>query len=133
MIVAPLVEGDAGFLDSILDQLCALSEEAAVKEGKSKGNSIFKLSTLKQIAKRMGLIVGLAKPDMIVTLRNAMLRATELKVIEASKRDGTYVVDKNTVPRLINLVLRYPDALQRSSALATRQEVQNKEVNGSRC
>ena len=133
MIVAPLVEGDAGYLDSILGQLCGLSEEASVKEGKSKGNSIYKLSTLKQIAKKMGLIVGLAKPDMIVTLRSAVLRASELRVIEASKyRDGTYVIDKNTVPRLINLVLRYPDALQRSSALATRQELQNKEVNGSR-
>ena len=28
-------------------------------------------------------------------------------------------------------MLRYPDALQRSSALATRQDLQNKEVNGS--
>ena len=58
-----------------------------------------------------------------------MLRPTELKVIEASKRDGTYVVDKNTVPRLVNLV-RYPDALQQSSALATRQDLQKKEANG---
>ena len=79
------------------------------------------LSTLKQIAIKMGLIVGIPKPDMIIALRNAMLRATELKVIEATKRDGTYVVDKNTVPRLANLVLRYPDALQRPSALATQQ------------
>jgi hypothetical protein len=131
-VVTPLVEGDAGFLDFILDQLCALSDEAAVKEGKAKGNSIFKLSTLKQIAKKMGLIVGIPKPDMIIALRSAVLRATELKDIEASKRDGTYTVDKNTVPRLVNLVLRYPDALQRSSALATRQDLQNKEVNGTR-
>ena len=65
-------------------------------------------------------------------LRNAVLRASELKLIEATKRDGTYITDKNTVPRLVNLVLKYPDALQRSSALATRQELQNKEVNGSR-
>ena len=101
-----LVEDDAGFLDSILDQLCALSDEAAVKEGKTKGNSIFKLSTLKQIAKKMGLIVGIPKPDMIIALTNAMRRATELKVIKASKRDGAYVVDKNTVHRLVNLVKR---------------------------
>ena len=47
-----LVEGDDGFLDSILDQLCSLSDEAALKEGKAKGNSIFKLSTLKLIAKK---------------------------------------------------------------------------------
>ena len=46
-VVTTLVEADAGFLDSILDQLCALSDEAAVKEGKAEGNSFFKLSTLK--------------------------------------------------------------------------------------
>ena len=45
-VATNLVEGDAGFLDSILDQLCALSDEAAVKEGKAKGNSIFKLTIL---------------------------------------------------------------------------------------
>ena len=105
-VATSVVEGDAGFLDSILDQLCALSDEAAVKEGKAKGNLFFKLSCLKQIAKKMSLIVGIPKPDMIIALRNAMLRATELKVIEASKRDGTYVVDKNTVHRLVNLVKR---------------------------
>ena len=76
-VATNLVEGDAGFLDSILDQLCALSDEAAVKEGKAKGNSIFKLSTLKEMAKKMGLIVGIPKPNMIIALRNAMLRATE--------------------------------------------------------
>ena len=42
----------------------------------------------------------------IIASINAMLRTTELKVIEASKRDGTYVVDKNTVHRLVNLVKR---------------------------
>jgi hypothetical protein len=36
------------------------------------------------------------------------------------------------MPRLINLVFRYLDALQRSSALATRQDLQNKEVNGTK-
>ena len=38
-VVTTLIKGGAGFLDSILDQLCALSDEAAVKEGKAKGNS----------------------------------------------------------------------------------------------
>ena len=111
-VATNLVEGDAGFLDSILDQLCAFSDEAAVKEGKATGNSISKLSTLKQIARKMDFIVGIPKRDMIIALRNAMLRAT--------------------VPRLVNLVLGHPDALQRSSALATRQDLDNKEVNGSR-
>jgi hypothetical protein len=109
-----------------------MSDEGAIKEGISKGNSIFKLDTLKQIAKKTGLIIGLPKPEMIVALRSAVARASELKGIEALKRDGTYTMEKNYFPRLINLVLRYPDALQRSSALATRQDLQNKEVNGTK-
>jgi hypothetical protein len=57
-----------------------MSEEGAIKEGKAKGNSIFKLGTLKQIAKKRGLIIGLPKPKMIVALRGAVARAAELKV-----------------------------------------------------
>jgi hypothetical protein len=57
-----------------------MSEEGAIKEGKAKGNSISKLGTLKQIAKKRGLIIGLQKPEMIVALRGAVARAAELKV-----------------------------------------------------
>jgi hypothetical protein len=87
-----LVEGDEGFLESVLEKLCLMSEEGAIKEGKAKGNSIFKLGTLKQIAKKRGLIIGLPKPEMIVALRGAVARAAEVKDIEASKRDGTYTM-----------------------------------------
>jgi hypothetical protein len=71
-VVPPLVEGDAGFFDYIVEKICALSDEAAIKEGKAKGNSIFKLGTLKQIAKKRGPIIGLPKPEMIAALRNAV-------------------------------------------------------------
>ena len=69
---------------------------------------------------------------MVTALRIAVRKSEELKAIDASKRDGTYITDKNTIPRLVDLVLRFPDALQRSSALATRQDLQNMEVNGSK-
>lgn len=137
-VVAPttavvfLKEGEPGYLDQILTRLCALTDDEALKEGKAKGSSSFKLSTLKQIAKNMQLISGLAKPEMIQSLRNSAKTTEVLKNSIASKRDGTYVSDKNTYPRLINLVLAFPDALQRSSALATRQDLQNKEVNATR-
>lgn len=130
--VAPIADSDEENLDIILERLCALSDDDALKEGKAKGSSSFKLATLKKIAKKMGLVTGLAKPEMVTALRNAVKKSIELKALEETKRDGTYFSDKNTIPRLVNLVLRYPDALQRSSALATRQDLQNKEVNGSK-
>ena len=113
-----LVECQDGYLDSVLERLCSLSDEAAAKEGKAKGNSIFKLATLKKIAKNLGLVCGQAKPDMILSLRAAVAKSKELKSIEATKRE-----DKNTLPRLINLVFRYPDALQRSSAISTKTDI----------
>ena len=127
-----LTESDDANLDSVLERLCSLSDEAATKEGKAKGNSIFKLATLKKIAKKLGLVCGQPKPDMISSLRAAASKSKELKVIEANKREGTYTIDKNTLPRIINLVFRYPDALQRSAAISTRQDLQNKETNGNK-
>ena len=87
-----LVEGQDGYLDSVLERLCSLSDEAAAKEGKAKGNSIFKLATLKKTAKNLGLVCGQPKPDMILSLRAAVAKSKELKSIEATKREGT--IDK---------------------------------------
>jgi hypothetical protein len=118
-----LVEGQDGYLDSVLERLCSLSDEAAAKEGKAKGNSIFKIATLKKIAKNLGLVCGQPKPDIILSLRGAVAKSKELKSIEATKREGAYPIDKNSLPRLINLVFRYPDALQRSSAISTKMDI----------
>ena len=101
-VVAPtttavfLKEGEPGYLDQILTRLCALTDEEALKEGRAKGSSSFKLATLKQIAKNMQLVSGLAKPEMIQSLRNTAKTAEVLKNALASKRDGTYISDKNT-------------------------------------
>ncbi len=80
----------------------------------------------------MQLICGLAKQEIIQSLKTTTKTAEVLKNAIASKRDETYSTDKNSYPRLINLVLQFPDALQRSSALATRQDLQNKEIHASK-
>jgi hypothetical protein len=84
-----------------------------------------------QSSKTLGLVCGQAKPNMISSLRAAKSKSNELKVIEAKKREGTYTCDKKTL-FLDNLVFRYPDALQRSAAISTRQDLQNKETNGNK-
>jgi hypothetical protein len=85
---------------------------------------MFKLSTLKKIAKTLGLVCGQAKPEMMSSLRAA--------ISKAKKRKGTYTCDKSTLPKLINLVFCYPDALQQSAAISTGQDLQNKETNGNK-
>ena len=72
---------------------------------------------------------GLAKPEMINILRANVEKERLLDIIDNNDRCGTYRHDKNTFPRLVNLIMRYPDALQRSSALATRMDLQNKATN----
>ena len=132
IMASDVVEATVGEdLDEILARLCNLTEEAAVKEGKLKGTSAFKLSSLKKIAKQRGLVVGLAKPDMINRIRENVIKEKVLESIAEKERSGTYRHDKNTFPRLVNLVMRYPDALQRSSALATRMDLQNKTTNAN--
>ena len=79
----------------------------------------------------MGLVLCLAKPEMITQLRASVKREDELKKMDEKERNGTYRHDKNTVPRLVNLIMKYPDALQRSSALASRMDLQNKATNAS--
>lgn len=59
----------------------------------------------------MQLVSGLAKPVMIQSLKETAKTAEDLRNTIASKRDGTYVNDKNSYPRIINLVLQLPDAL----------------------
>ena len=105
-VVAPttavvfLKEGEPGYLDQILIRLCALTDEETVKEGNAKGSSSFKLATLKQIAKNMPLVSGLAEPEMIQSLRKTANTTEVLRNAIAPKRDGTDVTDKNTYRRL---------------------------------
>ena len=80
----------------------------------------------------MQLVSGLAKSEMIQSLSGSSKTAEVLRNAIASNRDGTYVTDKNTYPRHLNLILALSDALQRSSAFATRQDLQNKELDASR-
>lgn len=62
-ISQPIIEEN---LDMILAKLCALSDEEAAKEGKLKGNSAFKLSSLKLIARKRGMVSGTAKLEKLL-------------------------------------------------------------------
>jgi hypothetical protein len=50
-------------LCSLLTKLCSLSEDDAAKEGKQIGSSLFKLSWLKLLAKKRGLVLVQARND----------------------------------------------------------------------
>ena len=125
----PLIEED---LTAVLTKLCSLSEEESIKKGKLQSSSAFKSSTLKMVAKKQGMVMGSAKPEMIALLRASVAKEKELVSMDEKERNGTYRHDKNTAPRLVNLCMRYPYALQRYSALATRMDLQNKTTNANK-
>ena len=69
----------ASEVTQVLTRLCNLTEKEAVKEGKLKGTSAFKLSSLKKIAKQRGMVMGLANPDMIEFLRAVIVPGSRLE------------------------------------------------------
>jgi hypothetical protein len=81
-------------LCSLLTKLCSLSEDDAAKVGKLKGSSLFKLSWLKLLAKKRGLVLCLSKPEMITQLRASVKKEDELNEMDAVERNGTYRHDK---------------------------------------
>ena len=53
-------------------------------------------------------------------------KESEMKYTDDKERNGIFECDKNIVPRQVKLIIRQLDALQRSSVLATRKELQDK-------
>ena len=90
-------------LKKFLTRSCNRTEEEAVKEGKLKGTSAFKSSSLQKIAKQRSMVMGLAKPDMINLLRANVVKEKVLESIAENERSGTYRYDKNAFRRLVNL------------------------------
>lgn len=126
---SPLSEAS---LDEALLSLCALTDVEAEQEGNKKGSSKFSGVLLKELCVRFALKKSLSKPQMITSIRESSRNKEKLKIIIEDREGGTYRTNCNTLPRLINLVMKFPDAIMRSNALASKEDLQNKEVNGSK-
>ena len=112
-------------VEAAIAKVCALPPDEVARSAKISGIS---LDDLKQIAVHLNLKKTDSKSNLITSIRTKVETKKKLaEIIE--KEEGTFRKDKNTFFRLCNILMSFPDALQRSNLLATRTQLQNKEVN----
>jgi len=86
------------------------------------------LSAVKECAKHLCIPSSQSKNLLVKAIVEKVRRQQQLADIERAaeaSRGTTFRKDKNTIPRIINLLMQYPDALQRSFSLATRYDICN--------
>ena len=84
------------------------------------------LEDLKSVAKGLGLPVHQTKEALIASIKQKLINAAALQNI--MDNEGSFRKNRNTLPRIINFILQYPDAVMRSGALSTRLELQYRET-----
>lgn len=112
-------------LEGAIAKVCALAPDDAARSSRVSGVS---LEELKTIAGYLNLRKTDSKGNLIAAIRAKVEAKKKLGSI-LNKDEGTFRRDKNTFFRLCNILMTFPDALQRSNLLATRTQLQNKEVN----
>jgi hypothetical protein len=112
-------------------------------------NSKVTLEALTQLAISIKLKPGRKKkPELLMMVKTRLMNRTRLDVLRATESDSedenagpddldpaatvegfvAHRKDKNTFPRLCNFLLKDPDALQRTRLLATKQQLQDREI-----
>ena len=126
-------------IEQSIDRLLEVGVEGAKGYSHRNSNS-FTLSRLKLMAEHLGIPKSLAKENLIkaiITKKQNRVLLQQINEAEDSDsgselEDGmqTFVVNKNTFPRLCNILMTMPIALQRCNLLATRAQLQNRETGG---
>ena len=86
------------------------------------------IDTLKKCARRLNIPTTQSKGSLVNAIQTKVMKRKELDQIEKEEeasRGTSFRKNKNTLPRLINFLMNYPDALQRSFCLASRTDLQN--------
>lgn len=113
---------------AIKELIASGDPETVAKDARLSGWSVPKLKT-------MSCYLGLGKnfgkkKDIIAAIFGKVSARQSLDNMMASANDNsTFNKDKHTFPRLCNLIMQFPDAVQRCGALASKEQLQNKEVN----
>jgi hypothetical protein len=101
----------------------------------AKGNariSGISLERLQALAGHLGLSRSQGKARLVDSIRESIERKRRLNETEAVENGGSFRKDKNTVPRMVNILCAQSDLLTQADRLATRNDLQNREVNGSK-
>lgn len=115
--------------DAIKELIATGDPKGAAQNAKVSG---WALPKLKVMARALGLPTNQNKKELIEAIFAKRDAQTSLQDIMTNRNsNSTFRRNKDTIPRICNLIMQYPDALERSFALATKQQLQDKEVNGS--
>ena len=107
-------------------KLNEMTKEDAKKHSKVGGCD---LTTLKKIAEHLHIKQSMGKGDLVDAIFSKKENIAQLALINSKSVHHMFRKDKNTFPRILNIILSYPDALQRSGALASRMQLQDKTLN----
>jgi len=106
-----------------------MSEEVKAQSVAKGARAAFPVNLLNRMANRFKIATSQSKEALVLAIKESQKKQIALNSLETrSSSVSTYRKDKNTLPRIINLVLRYPDALARSAVIATRLDLQDREV-----
>jgi hypothetical protein len=100
------------------------------------GSNGMTLTQLKAVAGTIGVKQSQNKGDLVTAIDLKLHNQQKLQKIKGEAKKGGaacdtrgFRKDKNTVPRLLNLLFERPNELQQSGVLASRMQLQDKELN----
>ena len=112
-------------ISSIEERIKMLCEmDPTISQANSKVSNI-SLKDLKSMAHHLHLSQSLNKPQLIKSIRD---RVANVEKLEDHEQNNSIRRDENTFARICNFLLTYPEALQRSTLLATSIQLQEKQV-----
>ncbi len=81
-------------------------------------------------ASHLGLNCYLNKEELVTSIFNhKQEHKTLTNILNVESTSCPFIKNKNTIPRLLNCLIKYPDRLAVSRLLATRSELQNNMTN----
>jgi hypothetical protein len=124
-------------ISSAIDRLVAMGPEAG-KAFKNANN--FGIEQLRAMARHLKLTSTGSKDYLVDAIINKKKYIGKIAELEANEGDdvsvgsaegaGKFTKNKHTMFRLTNLLMKYPAELQRSSLIATREQLQLREMGG---
>jgi hypothetical protein len=107
-------------MDDHIDRLCAMTSEAALQDARLGG---YNIEQLKAMATHINIPKSQPKASLIEAIKLKRQNQNRLEIVlraNDEEEGGSFRKDKNTFPRLCNILMSMPDALARSAMLANR-------------
>ena len=140
-----VITRDAAYIESLninerIAILCSMDDQLLSKQKTSRRTAMFSLEQIKDMASHLGIKKSQTKPKLVEAILSYMkqkqqhdamsvAQVTSSTSVDGNSNNGTYRKDKNTIPRLINLLFNHPNALARSQSIPSRVDIQDRQLN----